>query len=85
MVASLQKSVKDIENIEEDFDGRIMRLETNYRKINANLITLVNFSYKVIKSSAESVRVMKEKFDRAWEAKYFFMDIDVVEKGKKVT
>lgn len=85
MVASLQILVKDIEKTKEDFDGKIMRLEMNYKMINANLITMVNFSYKTIKSSAKSVRVMKEKFERAQEEKYFFMDIDVVEKAKKVT
>ncbi|GLJ51830.1 hypothetical protein SUGI_1101070 [Cryptomeria japonica] len=82
MVVSLQKAIKDIEHMKEDFEGRIMRLGMNYKKINDNLVTLFNFSYKVIKSSVESIRFMIEKFERAQEAKSFFIDIWVFEKGK---
>lgn len=85
MVASLQQEVKDIEHMKGDFEEMIIRLETNYKMINDNLIIQVNFSYMVIKSSVESVRVMMEKFERAWEAKSIFIGIDVVEKGKQVT
>lgn len=47
------------------------------------MITLVNFSYKVIKCSADSIKVLTEKFEKMQEAKMQFVDLEASNKGKQ--
>lgn len=87
MLAILENVAKDVNLMKTDYEGRIGVLEAKMKRVDDNLINLVNMSYRMIHSSTESIKILVDRWEKSQAAKSFdktFIDLGNAEKGKQV-